>query len=200
VLGGLFALAFILAFLGLIFSWGNSAALATTVAILAGALVIVAILPQLSEFSFGPKGISGKVSQLQNEIEKTKDQVKGQEAIVRQQGEQLAKQQEIINELVKYSMSASIFHHFCGIALLHTYIYHDGDSNRREMYFLRDNGFIKPKGGGFLDFNQDLDNKNVVDIAEPTPVGWSCIRLRKGEIPSNMLQDKGNLRVDVSVL
>jgi hypothetical protein len=33
---------------------------------------------------------------------------------------EMARQEEIINALVKYSMSASIFHHLCGIALLHT--------------------------------------------------------------------------------
>src|SRR5262245_46969807 len=38
---------------------------------------------------------------------------------------EVARQEEIINALVKYSMSASIFHHLCGIALLHMYRYVD---------------------------------------------------------------------------
>ena len=114
---------------------------------------------------------------------------------------EMARQEEIINALVKYSMSASIFHHLCGIALLHTYRYVDNDGNRREFYFLRDNGFIAPKPGlGFLDFGPGVDEKNVVDLAEPTPIGWECIKLRKGEVPSNMRADVKNLRVRLETL
>src|SRR5690348_9610294 len=59
----------------------------------------------------------------------------------------LAAIRRLINQLVTFSMSASIFTHLCGIALLHKYNYIDNDGNRREFYFLRDNGFIRPKGG-----------------------------------------------------
>lgn len=114
---------------------------------------------------------------------------------------EMARQEEIINALVKYSMSASIFHHLCGIALLHAYRYVDNDGNRREFYFLRDNGFIAPKPGlGFLDFGPGVDGKNVVDLAEPTPIGWECIKLRKAEVPSNMRADVKNLRVRLETL
>jgi hypothetical protein len=124
-------------------------------------------------------------------------------AAVENQGErvdaqtrQLQQQQEMINQLVKYSMSASIFHHLCGIAILREYKYLHDEATRREMYFLRDNGFIRPKSSAFLDFTVGLDGTNVADIAEPTPAGWTCVRLRKEEIPSNMFGDPSNLRVD----
>ena len=114
---------------------------------------------------------------------------------------EVARQQGIINALVKYSMSASIFHHLCGIALLHTYKYVDDDGNRREFYFLRDNGFISPKPGlSFLDFGPAIDGKNAVELAEPTPIGWECIRLRKAEIPSDMRTDAKNMRVQIEAL
>src|SRR5947207_1124643 len=71
-------------------------------------------------------------------------------------------QQEIINNLVRYSMSASIFHHLCGLALLYQYRYIDSETNRRELYFLRDNGFIMPKGRSFLDFGADQNGQNLV--------------------------------------
>jgi hypothetical protein len=109
---------------------------------------------------------------------------------------QLQQQQEMINQLVKYSMSASIFHHLCGIAVLREYKYHHDEAMQREMYFLRDNGFIKPKSSAFVDFSAGLDGANVADIAEPTPAGWACLRLRRGEIPTNMLGNPGNLRID----
>ena len=126
--------------------------------------------------------------------------VKTQEALVERQGRQLESQQELINNLVQYSMSASIFYHLCGIGLLKEYKYHHGAADSREMYFLRDNGFIRPKAGQFLDFNEATNEANLVDYAEPTEIGWSCIKLRKSDIPSNMLRDKGNLRIDPSAL
>jgi hypothetical protein len=114
--------------------------------------------------------------------------------------EQVAEQQSVINDLVKYSMSASIFDHLCGIALLREYKYVDGEANRREMYFLRDSGLIRPTGQGFLDFNAGCNGMNLVDVAEPTPIGRYCIRIRRSEIPSNMLLDRANLRVDPATL
>jgi hypothetical protein len=76
--------------------------------------------------------------------------------------DQVAVQQELINTLVKYSVSASIFTHLCGITLLKYYGYEDNDTNRRELYFLRDNGFIMlTKGNGFVDFNRDIHGRNL---------------------------------------
>jgi hypothetical protein len=113
----------------------------------------------------------------------------------------VAEQQELINQLVKFSMSASIFTHLCGVAMLHKYNYIDNDGNRREFYFLRDNGFIRPRGGaGWLEFDKRLDARNVNEIAEPTPIGLTCVRLRKSEIPANILTDLGNLKLRLNAL
>lgn len=114
---------------------------------------------------------------------------------------EVARQQEIINSLVRFSLSASIFHHLCGIALLRTYRYFDNETNRRELYFLRDNGFIQPKPGlSFVDFSAAIDGRNLVELAEPTPIGWECVRLRKGDVPFNMQKDLENLRIPISAL
>ena len=114
---------------------------------------------------------------------------------------EVARQQDIINALVKYSMSASIFHHLCGIALLRTYTYIDNEANRRELYFLRDNGFIQPRPGmNFVDFGAGIHGRNLVELAEPTPIGWECVRLRKAEVPANMRSDVGNIRVQAETL
>lgn len=152
-------------------------------------LLIVAVLPwtyTLIDSAELPGGWKVRFRQLQ--------------AAVDEQQRALAEQQRIINEYVKYSLSASIFDHLCGIALLHEYTYHDGASSRREMYFMRDCGLLRPKGMGFLDFDARLDGRNLVEIAEPTEIGWNCIRLRRGEIPGNMLSDRRNLRVDPATL
>jgi Predicted nucleotide-binding protein containing TIR-like domain len=134
----------------------------------------------------------GKAAQLKQMA----DELQTQGQRVKEQERRLEDQQVVLNSVVRYSMSGSIFNHLCGIALLKQYIYRDGDTNRREMYYLRDHGFIKPKGDGFLNFDGNLDGKNLVEIAEPTPIGWNSVKLRKDEIPGNMAQDHSNLRVD----
>jgi hypothetical protein len=75
------------------------------------------------------------------------------------------------------------------MALLKEYRYHDSDANRREFYFLRDAGHIKPRYGGFIDFDANLEGANIVDRAEPTPIGYLAVRLRKGDIAQNMIDD-----------
>lgn len=39
-----------------------------------------------------------------------------------------------------------------------------------------------------------------VEVAEPTPIGWLCIKLRKEEIPGNMLAETSNLNIDPTIL
>jgi hypothetical protein len=105
-----------------------------------------------------------------------------------------------IDKLVTYFMSSSIFNHLCGIALLHEYTYHHDLGNQREFYFLRDTGMIKPKPGiSFLDFGESQP-WNVAAIAEPTPIGWMYVKLRRRDIPRHMLEDVRNLRVNPDTL
>ena len=75
-----------------------------------------------------------------------------------EQQRQLQAQQTIINDLVKYMLSAPIFRHLCGIALLHEYRFWDGPM-ARELYFLRDIGFIKPHNGDFVPFEAGLTER-----------------------------------------
>jgi hypothetical protein len=135
--------------------------------------------------------VTNEVQELGDKSEKLKNEVI-------QQGEQLAQQQKTINGLVEYAMSASIFRHLCGIALLKTYDLDFHDTNKRELYFLRDHGFIQPRYGGFLDFSEG--RHNVANMAEPTPIGTAYVRIRKQEIPPEMRSDPDNLRVDISTL
>jgi hypothetical protein len=171
---------------GLLFAKGNPTALTTVAVVAACALLLVLMYDRLGEFTLGPKGASAKLIRL--------------EEVVSDQGKRLQDQQSLVNSMVKYWMSASVFHHLCGIALLRSYIYHDGGADRREMYFLRDSGFIRPKHGAFLDFGDGMAGKNLVEQIEITEIGWNSIKLRKGDIPSNMIDGKDNLRVDPSTL
>src|SRR5512139_4141455 len=83
-----------------------------------------------------------RVRQTKEQVNQQGEQVKQQGEQVKQQGEQLVAQQKAINTLVAYTMSASIFRHLCGITLLYTYNLDLHEANRRELYFLRDHGFI----------------------------------------------------------
>jgi hypothetical protein len=115
-----------------------------------------------------------------------------------EQQRQIEAQQAIINELVKYLVAAPIFRHLCGIGLLRRYQFWDGPM-ARELYFLRDIGFIQPRGGDFAAFDARLNGANLPELVEPTPIGWSCIRLRRSEIPPEWLNDptqRWNLRED----
>jgi hypothetical protein len=75
-IGWLFALALVSALVGLLLSWGNATALTTVAVVLTGALVLVAVLPRISEFSLGPKGVGGKLSKLEDDVQMTMEQVK----------------------------------------------------------------------------------------------------------------------------
>jgi hypothetical protein len=135
---------------------------------------------------------------LQQRVRRQEERARQTKEQVNQQGAQIADQQRAINMLVAYGMSASIFRHLCGITLLRSYDLDFHEANRRELYFLRDHGFIQPRGGGFLDFGEGTHN--VAAMAMPTPVGASYVGLRREEIPREMLEDRNNLLLDPSTL
>ena len=116
-----------------------------------------------------------------------------------EQRRQLEAQQAVVNDLVTYMLAAPIFRHLCGIALLREYTFHDGPM-ARELYFLRDLGFIKPRNGDFVPFDNRLDGANLPQMLEPTPIGWSCLRLRGGDVPTDWLGAalRPNLREDIA--
>src|SRR5262249_54958801 len=102
--------------------------------------------------------------------------------------------------MVPFPLSDTIFSHLCGISLLKKYIYHD-KYFRRGMYVLKDNGLIQPKPPhNTLEFWEGVDGKNLAEIAEPTDHGRLIVKLRKKDIPPELLEDKENLKVDPSTL
>ena len=140
------------------------------------------------DLGFVPSKSDAQVRALRLEQNQQQKQVDQQQRLVEQQ-------QRMIDELVKYAMSASIFRHLCGLTLLKEYKYFHNEGNRREFYFLRDAGYIKPRFDGFIEFNEGLSGKNIADIAEATPIGRLCVKLRQSEIPTQMLESLDNLRV-----
>jgi hypothetical protein len=53
---------------------------------------------------------------------------------------------------------------------------------------------------GFIEFDESLSGKNIADVAEATPIGRLCVKLRQSDIPPQMLDDRNNLRIEASEL
>jgi hypothetical protein len=97
---------------------------------------------------------------------------------VEQQDEKLADQQEVIRQLVIYSLSESNYIHLWHIHGSEEYLYRNEEWFRRQMYFLSDNGYLQPRHASFLVFDETIDGRNLVEIAKLTPVGEFLVRLR----------------------
>jgi hypothetical protein len=100
----------------------------------------------------------------------------------------LSEQDARIHQLLMISLSKAIFKHLCGITCLKNYQYRHFDLFQREIYFLKDNGFIRLKPQHErVEFDAQFADKNLVEVAEPTEAGWSIIRLRKEDTPKELL-------------
>jgi hypothetical protein len=182
LIGGLFALGFLAALLGLLFLSADTTAVVTVVAVTVGGLILLAVLPKLVEFSIGLKGVTAKLTQVEEKVEE---------------------QQKLINRLVETSMSLSAFRHLAGITILYEYKYWQdervGELFRREYYYLKDRGFIGPET---LEFFEGLNNTNMAGKAIPTEIGRIYITLRKDDIPKEWLSTdpdkRANLKTDVA--
>jgi hypothetical protein len=179
LIGGLFALGFLATLLGLLFLSADKTAVLTVMAVTAGGLVLVAALPQLTEFSIGLRGVTAKLTRVEEKVDA---------------------QQKLINKLVETSMSASAFRHLSGITLLHEYKYWQnekvGDLFKREFYYLKDRGFIGPES---LEFFEGLDDSNITEKAWPTEIGRMYIALRKDDVPKAWLSTDPDKRKNLKI-
>jgi hypothetical protein len=162
---------------GLLLSW-------PTVGLLTISLFFKPLSRLAYELTEGGRVISLRLGQFQ--VHRKLDQltVQGHELReeIKHQEERLGEQQEIINKLVVYSMSASIYRHLWHIARSPEYLYRNEPWFQRQMYFLSDNGFVQPTVSPFLIFDQTLEGKNLAAVSKPTPIGEFLVRLR-GEPP-----------------
>jgi hypothetical protein len=77
VAGTLFTLAFISIVIALIISPGDKAAALVTIAIvMTGALLLIAVLPKVQEFTIGPQGVDARLGQLESAVHEQKEEVK----------------------------------------------------------------------------------------------------------------------------
>jgi hypothetical protein len=131
------------------------------------ALVIIAALPWLStivERIDLPGGGSVKFREVQASVEAQKEQIQFQ--------------QQIINQLVVYSMSYFIFEH---LKQIHhrsreggEYLFRNNDAFKRDLRFLRDHGYFEHFNVGDL-----FEGQNLVGHLKLTPVGNFYVELRE---------------------
>jgi hypothetical protein len=85
--------------------------------------------------------------------------------------------------VIMYGMSSSIYTHLWNIhqgkVSKTTFTYYDNPPFSREMYFLRDAGYIRPSPGrDFLDFNTNMQGQDLASICELTPIGEIVVEIR----------------------
>lgn len=77
-------------------------------------------------------------------------------------------------------MAAQPYKALWDLANLPEYKYDNTDNFRRWMYFLLDNGLIQPKTlDGWLDFDERIQDRNLAELAKPTPAGKLLMKLRR---------------------
>lgn len=129
-------------------------------------LLCMAILPWIMEV------VSKlKISGFEVEFKKLTEKIENQQ-------QELESQRKDLLEIVKYSMSESIYTHLWKISTHTEYLYYDNDPFRREMYFLRDAGYIEGIDKKFIDFNKELGGQNLCKIVCLTPIGKKIVGLR----------------------
>jgi len=137
-------------------------------------LFVILVLPWFLDWIL-PRLKSAKIGDLELQFREFRTTVK-------HQYDEIQEQQKKINDMMMYSMSASIYKHLWEIHMGNKtngeYIYKDEPPFRREMYFLRDNGYVRAKGDYPLDFNEGIKDKNLCDFVQLTPIGHFCVELR----------------------
>lgn len=117
------------------------------------------------------------------EVQRLHERVDDQQKAIHAQEEKLARQQHIINELVRYSMAEYIFKHLKRIyhgqrkdaGASREYPFRKNPNFEHDLRFLLEHGYIE-----FLDISKLADKVNLVDEVKLTPVGSFYVELREG--------------------
>jgi hypothetical protein len=165
VLISIFTAGFLAGVAGMLWINEDRTAFGALTVTMAGALILTALLPKLSEFEFGPKRIRAKLQQIERQVGDNK--------------EKLEQQQKVINDLVIYSLSQMPYNVLWKATKTPEYIYHNTDDMRRWCYVLLDNGFIELKGKeAWLVFDEKMEGRNLAEIVTLTPAGEFMSSLR----------------------
>jgi predicted dehydrogenase len=82
-------------------------------------------------------------------------------------------------QLVKYSLSAACYRALWNIGNGIEFIYNHYDpALPGQMAYLYNSGYIQPRHGGFLVFDQSIHGADMTQYFKPTPIGEYLIGLR----------------------
>lgn len=84
------------------------------------------------------------------------------------------KQQRLINDLVIYSISSSLFGILSHLYHQMEYKYHSNEGSKRALRFLRDNGYLH-----YFRFDKLQDGQNIVGTLYLTPAGELLVQERE---------------------
>jgi hypothetical protein len=146
-----------------------------TISVGEAALFVIAMLPLISRF-LENVNMPGVVSlQFKKEV---KDTLDSQQTQLDQQKIVIEKQQQIINEIVIYSMSHGIF---CILRELYhrkinggEYLFRNNEITIKDLRFLRDHGYLEQFAT--IDLK---DGENLVNRLDLTPVGKFYVEQRE---------------------
>jgi Stage III sporulation protein AC/AD protein family len=167
-LGALFAIAFLASLLGLFVVDTGRSTFATLLVVMGGAVLVVALIPNLEEFVLGPTGVSAKLRHVEEKLDR--------------QSEELARQQRIVNDLVIFSLAGQPYEILLKIEDGKEYLFdYYSEDHRRWGTVLLDGGLIEPRRekGEWLHFDEAFHRKNISEYAKTTPAGHFLVSLRE---------------------
>jgi len=116
------------------------------------------------------------------EVQQLHERVDDQQRVLTRQEQALAEQQDIINQLVAYSMASYIFKHLQYVYHAQRkdpgwpdeYLFRKNPPFEHDLRFLRDHGYVE-----FLEIGSLNDGENLVNRLTLTPVGNFYVDLRE---------------------
>ena len=116
------------------------------------------------------------------EVQQLHERVDDQQRVLTKQEQTLTKQQDIINQLVAYSMASYIFKHLQYVyhgqrkdpGWPEEYLFRKNPPFEHDLRFLRDHGYIE-----FMEIGTMNDGENLVRSMKLTPVGNFYVDLRE---------------------
>ncbi|MEX1231540.1 MAG: hypothetical protein WEB58_14930 [Planctomycetaceae bacterium] len=137
-------------------------------------LVVIALMPWLPAIIQSAKFPGG----WEVTFRQIEDKVENQQAELETQRRILDQQQEIINQLVVFSMAFFLFERLKGLHYArrnHTeYIFQKTDDFIKDLRYLRDHGYIE-----ILGIAQLNDGQDIAQIVKLTPIGEFYVQLRE---------------------
>jgi len=165
IIAALFSIAFLVALFGVFRQWENASALVAIIAIMAGALILITLLPYLTEFYVGPKGVGGKLSRME------------------ERQDSLDLRLNAIQFTLTGIVTKNEYPKLTGLAQKETFLVNYHPDLYRELKHLDAMGFVRPQEGhGLVDIRDQYEHKeqekfDLKEFVEITEHGREYLKL-----------------------